>query len=68
MSIRALPKPEYVEQQEGEPFVPEMIPKKTRDADAGMPKEVPDLPDPDTEDVSLLTFLLFRVRFVEILK
>ena len=54
MSIRALPKPVFVDQQEPEPFIPEVIPKNASDADAG--EEIPDLPPPDTEDVSLLSY------------
>ena len=55
MSIRALPKPVFVEQQEPEPFIPEVIPKNARDAEADANEEIPDLPDPDVEDVSLLS-------------
>ena len=60
MSIRALPKPVSVEQQEPEPFKPEIIPMNARDADAD--EEIPDLPPPDTQDVSLLSI---RTLYVE---
>ena len=60
MSIRALPKPVSVEQQEPEPFKPEIIPINARDADAD--EEIPDLPPPRTGDVSLLSI---RTLYVE---
>ena len=55
MSVRALPKPVFVEQQEPEPFIPEVIPMNARGAEADADEEIPDLPDPDVEDVSLLS-------------
>ena len=66
MSIRALPKPVLVEQQEPEPFIPKVIPNNVRDAEADADEEIPDLPDPDIQDVSLLSIrTLPKPNYVE---